>query len=55
LSTATKTNYLGAYVGKETYEKVEQFRGQVPKSRVIEDAINYYLTAQALGERKNES
>ena len=55
--SATKTNYLAAFVNKETYEKVEKFRGQIPRSRVIEDALNHYLTAvaQAQGERQTKT
>jgi hypothetical protein len=46
------TKYLGAYVAKDTLEKIEKLRGQVPRSRIIENALMQYLETQ--GERNNE-
>jgi hypothetical protein len=31
--------FLGAYVGLETYEKIDEIRGQVPKSEIIYRAL----------------
>jgi hypothetical protein len=53
--------FLGAYVNQETYKKIEQFRGQsaldgktvITRSKVIQDALNHYLTAQ--GERSTNN
>ena len=54
--------FLGAYVDRDTIQKVDEFRGRylpngtiVSRSRVIEDALLHYLTAKktAQGEPKN--
>jgi hypothetical protein len=43
---STTTKFLGAYVGQDTLEKLDKFRGQVPRSRVIENALLQFLETQ---------
>lgn len=50
--STTTTKYLGAYVGQDTMDKLDKFRGQVPRSRVIENALIHYLTAHGAQNRE---
>jgi len=43
----TKTAFLGAFVQPETLKQLDAFRGEVPRSRVIERAVNQYLQASS--------
>ncbi|HKI07522.1 MAG TPA: hypothetical protein VKA09_03940 [Nitrososphaeraceae archaeon] len=51
-TATTTTKFLGAYVNQDTLEKLDKHRGRIPRSRIIEDALIYFLTTP--GEHLNK-
>jgi predicted transcriptional regulator len=56
-----KTN-LSFYVDQEIVDKIDNYRGEIPRSRIMQRAINQFLERElsiaasavaALGERRN--
>ena len=51
--------YLTAYLNRGTIDKIDNLRGEVPRSRVVQRALNQYLERElsaitlASGERNN--
>ena len=44
---------LGVTVNSELIKEIDEFRGEVPRSRVVERALNQYLERVRLTESKN--
>jgi hypothetical protein len=44
--------YLGATVDPETVERIDSIRGEVPRSRVVERALQQFLETH--GERSSD-
>jgi hypothetical protein len=51
-TTTTTTKFLGAYVAQDTIEKVDRYRANTPRSRIIESALIQFLEAH--GDRKTK-
>ena len=39
--------FLGAYVGLETYHKINELSGEIPRSRIIRKALNQYIERES--------
>ena len=51
--------YLNATVEPETIKKIDAFRGMIPRSRIVNKALNQYLERElgtkAQGERQSNN
>ena len=43
--------FLGASINPETWRDLERFRGEIPRSRIVERALKQYLERQRETER----
>jgi hypothetical protein len=43
--------FLAATVKRETFKKLEQMRGMIPRSRIVEEALLQYLERETSGQK----